>query len=188
MPAARAASSAMSDVVRSNGACSWSMTTKSKPASPMISVAWPVGVFRKRADQRLARDQALAERGGGRTHDRLFDVLCRLRHRIIVGIQHPAGLLREVDARRAEDVDELVFAAADRFRRVDRRRRDDGDRGRAAQLVIVGAPEVLVRSSTASADGGRTHPRSRASTARSRRDDAARAWWRHAAPDRSRGN
>jgi hypothetical protein len=35
----------MSVVVRSNGACSWSMTTKSKPAPAKISVAWPVGVF-----------------------------------------------------------------------------------------------------------------------------------------------
>ena len=73
-----------------------------------------------------------------------FWMLCRLRHRIIVGVQHPAGLLREIHPRGAENVDELVFVAADRFRRVDRRRRDDGDRGRTAQFVIVGAPEVLV--------------------------------------------
>src|SRR6478736_6733725 len=133
----------MSDVVRSKGACSWSMTTKSKPASPMISVAWPVGVFRKvpisssRAIRRWRKEAA---------EELMIDfwVLCRLRHRIIVGVQHPAGLLREIHPRGAENVDELVFVAADRFRRVDRRRRDDGDRGRTAQFMIVGAPEVLV--------------------------------------------
>ena len=29
-------------------------------------------------------------------------------HRVVVGVEHPARLLREVDARRAEDVDQLV--------------------------------------------------------------------------------
>ncbi len=69
---------------------------------------------------------------------------CRSRHRVVVGVQHPAGLLREVHARRAEDVDELVVAGADRLRGVDRWRRNDCDRRRSAQLVIVIAPEALV--------------------------------------------
>src|SRR5262245_57565163 len=127
MPAARAASRAMSDVVRSNGACSWSMTTKSKPASPTISVAWPVGVFRKvpMSGSRAIRRWRKEARGELMID---YSMCVRLWHRIIVGVQHPAGFLGEVDARRAEDIDELVVAAADRFRRMDRRRRDDRDR------------------------------------------------------------
>src|SRR5690606_22917005 len=42
------------------------------------------------------------------------------------------------------NIDELVDAAADRFRSVNRRRWDDGDRGTGAQFVIVGTPEILV--------------------------------------------
>src|SRR5262245_46906974 len=143
MPAARAASSAMSDVVRSNGACSWSMTTKSKPASPTISVAWLVGVFRKvPISGSRAITRCRKEAGEELMID--YSICVRLRHRIVVGVQHPAGLLGEVDARRAEDIDELVVAAADRFRRVDRRRLDERDRRRSAQVVIVLAPEGLV--------------------------------------------
>src|SRR5438270_14008464 len=62
------------------------------------------------------------------------------RHRIVVGVQDPALLLREVDARRAEDVDELVVAGVHGARGVDRGWRNDRDRRRAAVLVIVLAP------------------------------------------------
>jgi hypothetical protein len=47
VPEARAAMSAVSIESRSNGACSSSMTTKSNPRSPRISVACAVGVLMK---------------------------------------------------------------------------------------------------------------------------------------------
>jgi hypothetical protein len=66
------------------------------------------------------------------------------RHRIIVSVQNPSRLLREVDARRAKYVNELVGAATDCFGRKNRRRRDDRDRWATAQFVIVVMPEILV--------------------------------------------
>src|SRR5262245_19140669 len=66
------------------------------------------------------------------------------RHWILVSIEHPAVLLREVEARRREDVDELVAIRARCSRSMDGRRRDDGDRWRRAVLVIVVAPVLLV--------------------------------------------
>ncbi len=44
-PLALAANRPLSMASRSNGACSSSITTKSKPTPPMISVLWVVGVF-----------------------------------------------------------------------------------------------------------------------------------------------
>src|SRR5262245_47143510 len=67
------------------------------------------------------------------------------RPRVVVGVEHPALLLGEIDARRAEDVDELIVARVDRARGVDRRRRDHGDRRRRAVLVVVIAPLHHVR-------------------------------------------
>jgi hypothetical protein len=63
-------------------------------------------------------------------------ILCRLRfgrrsrHRIVVGVENPARLLREIKPWRTEDVDELVEPTAASFRGVNGRRRDDCD-GRA---------------------------------------------------------
>src|ERR1700690_4042320 len=134
MPSARAASSAISVAVRSNGLCSWSITTKSKPTSPIISVAWLDGVLRNvpirgsRAAIRWRKDKA----------DELMMnhpmLKCAVsRHRIIVSVQNPSRLLREVDARRAKYVNELVGAATDGFGCMNRRRRDDRDRWATAQ-------------------------------------------------------
>src|SRR5438128_1935279 len=107
MPAARAASSAMSEVVRANAACSWAMTMKSNPASPTISVAWLVGVFR---NVPISGSRAITRWRKVAAEELMIECSMRGRlwHRIIVGVQHPARLFREIDPRRAEDVDELV--------------------------------------------------------------------------------
>src|SRR5712664_4332011 len=63
-----------------------------------------------------------------------------LRHRIFIRVEDPARLGREIHARRAEDVDENVDAGIDSLRGVDRRRRDHGNRWRAATFMIVIAP------------------------------------------------
>src|SRR5215468_11555878 len=101
------------------------MTTKSKPTSPRISVAWLVGTLRKvptrlsPATIRCLNDAAecmgVVLRLCGRS---------RLRHRVIGSVQDPAGLLGKVHARRAEDVDKLIEVLADRLGGVNRGRRD----------------------------------------------------------------
>jgi hypothetical protein len=53
----------------------------------------------------------------------------RLRHGVVSLVQDEARLRGEVDARRAEDVDEPCDAFAEVLRRVDDASRNDGDRG-----------------------------------------------------------
>src|SRR5579872_351089 len=111
----------------------------------MISVAWLVGVLRNVP----IKGSFAARRCRNDGVDEVMRICPLLEdkaswHRIIVGVEDPSRLLREVDPRRAEYIDQLVDAAADRFRRMHRRRRDDRDRRTAAQFVIVIPPVVLV--------------------------------------------
>ena len=124
-PLAHAIASATSVLLRSNGACSWSITTKSNPASPMISTPWPVGVLRNvptsvwRASRRARKLAAVVIRGDSCPSACVGAAFRRPWHRIFGRVQHPAWLFGEVDARRAEDVHELVGPLPHRLGGVD---------------------------------------------------------------------
>jgi len=109
-----------------------------KPTSPIISVAWLVGVLRNvpirdsRAAIRWWKDEAEEL-----MMNRPMLEYAVSRHRIIVSVQNPSRFLREVEARRAKYVYELVGVATDRFGRMNRRRRDDCDRWATAQFMTA---------------------------------------------------
>src|ERR1043166_6734260 len=92
----------------------------------MISTPWPVGVLRNvptivcRASRRARKLAAIVIARGFRPSGLTVGRPVMGRHRILRRIEHPAWLLGEVQARRAEDVDELIGAGADRFGGVDR--------------------------------------------------------------------
>src|SRR6478735_886303 len=67
------------------------------------------------------------------------------RHRIFVGVEHPAGLFRKIHAGRGEDIHQLVARGFRCRRSVDGGRRDHCNGGRRAVLVIIIAPVPLVR-------------------------------------------
>src|SRR5215471_5651928 len=63
-----------------------------------------------------------------------------LGHRVIRRVQDPAFLLRQIEPRRTEDVDQLIASASSRLRRMDAWRRNDRDRRRADARVIIVDP------------------------------------------------
>src|SRR5947207_9677360 len=67
------------------------------------------------------------------------------RHWIVVRVQHPAWFLREIDARRAENVDQLVQAGAGALRSMNAWRWNHRDGRRADASVIVVEPCRQIR-------------------------------------------